>query len=309
VSRDRLLIQVIGLQRSGNHAIIDWISSLFRSSLHLNDLVHDYMVQPEKIAFLAGQADKDCIICSFEDSGNRLLEGTRLFDSVQMARPEDFPGRRLVTLYVLRDPYNCWASRAKAQDERGAADTVRSGRGLTSSPRVENFIADWRALAERCRRDPDALVSYNDWFRSEAYRREVCARLGGTYSEATLNDVPTVGGGSSFDGYVRPSYREILGNAGAYLRPGFFRRFARDPGGYIGRFFSPRPKGRALSVDSRWQYLLGHESAPALFGDETLRRLSEEIFGFSVDADGRTHRAAAPAAAPGRGLVAAAQDA
>ena len=43
MSDGRLLIQVIGLQRSGNHAIIRWLESLFARPLHLNDLEHDYL--------------------------------------------------------------------------------------------------------------------------------------------------------------------------------------------------------------------------------------------------------------------------
>ena len=226
MSDGRLLIQVIGLQRSGNHAIICWLESLFARPLHLNDLEHDYLADPARIGEIRALADRDCVILSFEDSGDRIAAGTPLLPHVARARSGDFPGDRLAFRYVLRDPYNCWASRAKAQDNP-------DGPGLTSSPRIEDFIADWKALAMLWRQDSDAFVCYNHWFRSAAYRRAACARLGGRYSEASLDVVSSVGGGSSFDGYVRPTYRDILQNARSYLSPDFIGRFVRDPGGYI----------------------------------------------------------------------------
>jgi len=283
-----LLIQVTGLQRSGNHAIIGWLESLFTRPLHLNDVEHDYLADPRRIAEIRAAADRDCVIVSFEDSGDRIARGTPLLDHVHYARPEDFPGIRVERRYILRDPYNCWASRAKAQ----------AGQGLTSSPRVEHFIADWKALARLWPRDPDAFLCYNHWFRDAAYRQAACSRLEGRYSEATLDEVSSVGGGSSFDGYVRPTYRDILGNLrGKYLGPEFLGRFARKPGRYIQRLVSPRPKGSKLSVEERWRYLLGRDDAAPLFDDTELAHLSEAIFGFSVTADG-TVRTGNPATEP-----------
>ena len=110
--------------------------------------------------------------------------------------------------------------------------------------------------------------------------------MGGVYSEATLNDVPRTGGGSSFDGYVRPTYREILSSAGTYLSPEFLGRFLRDPGSYLRRLSSARPKGRDLSVEARWEYLLEHESGGALLSDEEIRAKSRGIFGFTLDKSG-----------------------
>jgi hypothetical protein len=286
MSDGRLLLQVIGLQRSGNHAIIGWIESLFARPLHLNDLEHDYLADPDRIARIRAMSDRDCVIVSFEDSGNRIEAGTPLLGHVRPARAEDFPGDRVAVRYILRDPYNCWASRAKAQDNP-------DGPGLTSSPAVEHFIADWKALARLAQADPDAFLCYNAWFRDAAYRRAACARLGGRYSEATLDSVSSVGGGSSFDGYVRPTYRDILKNAGSYLSGDFIGRFARDPAGYLQRFVTPRPKGSRLSVEERWRYLLGREDAAPLFADAELAGLSEAIFGFSVGPDGSLRTAAA----------------
>jgi hypothetical protein len=102
----------------------------------------------------------------------------------------------------------------------------------------------------------------------------------------TLDEVSFIGGGSSFDGYVRPSHRRIFANAGSYLSADFIGRLARNPRGYLQRLITPRPKGSKLSVENRWKYLVGREDAAPLFADREIAALSEEIFGFSVGADG-----------------------
>jgi hypothetical protein len=294
-----LLIQVIGLQRSGNHAIIDWLQSLFPRPVHHNDRAHDYLADPARIAEIRAMSDRDCVIVSFEDSRTQT-QGRPVLDSVRLARRDDFPDRRVVVRYILRDPYNGWASRAKAHDQRG----------LTSSPAIEPFIADWKALARLCQADPDAFLCYNHWFRDAGYRRAACARLGGRYSEATLDEVPRIGGGSSFDGYVRPTYREILADLGRkYLKPDSLGRFARDPAGYARRLLSPRPKGGALAVEERWRFLIGRADAAPLFADRELAALSEAIFGFSIAADGTVRTPAAAPAKPAAAVHAAASPA
>jgi len=43
------------------------------------------------------------------------------------------------------------------------------------------------------------VVRYNDWFQSEAYRKDLAERLGLEFSDAGLEDVTKFGFGSSFD--------------------------------------------------------------------------------------------------------------
>ena len=291
-----LVLQVVGLQRSGNHAIIDWISSLFERPAHLNNLAHDFCADPADLAAnFAGDpalGRADCAMLSFEDARIKLARtpegGLRLLaDSVVPLDAAALPGFDCRTLYILRDPYNCWASRVKARETNG----------LTSPPSLEHFLANWIALAERCRAAPDAFVLYNSWFRSPPYRRRICDRLGGSYSERTLGEVPLEGRGSSFDGAGRPSLRTILKRLDYYRGPDFRRRLLAQPGSYARRLFARGLDARQLKVDERWEHLLGRDNSRPLFEDETVRRLSREIFGFHVDGAGRLHKAA-PAGRP-----------
>jgi len=283
-----LILQVIGLQRSGNHAVIDWISSLFQRPAHLNNLVHDFCADPANVTGDPALAGADCAMLSFEDARIKLARTPDgafrlLADSVVPLDAAALPAFDCRTLYILRDPYNCWASRVKVRET--------PGRALTSPPSLEHFMENWIALAERCLAEPDAFVLYNSWFRSQPYRRKICARLGGSYAEHTLGAVPLEGGGSSFDGTGRPSLRTMAKKLDYYRSADFRRRLFRQPGSYVRRLLAPGVDGRKLEVDSRWRHLADRDDARALFESEAVRDLSREIFGFHVDAAGRMHQA------------------
>ena len=104
--------------------------------------------------------------------------------------------------------------------------------------------------------------------------------MGGQYSERTLGEVLGEGGGSSFDGFVRPSYATILRKFDYYLTGDFRRRFLKQPGSYLSRLFSPSIDGRQLQVDRRWEHVVGQEDAQALFADAEVRALSRENLRF-----------------------------
>lgn len=278
----RQLLQVIGQQRSGNHAIINWISSLFPVASHENDLPHDFFTQPESV-LRAAAATADCAIFSFEDARGRFREAEMSFlESVVRLDPDSFPGWTPHVIHILRDPYNCWASRVRA----------REGGSLSSSSKLEPFVRDWTALARLALERPDMVILYNSWFRDEAYRRQVCARLGGVYSEGTLGEIRSEGGGSSFDGFVRPSYRSIVTNPGRYFSADFRKRFMKAPSTYITRFFSSPIDGRQLEVDARWRHVVGHSNSQALFENAEVATLSDTLFGFHVSPEGQLITAA-----------------
>ena len=284
-----VLLQVLGLQRSGNHAIVNWLESLYPAALHLNEQPHGFFEDAESVVSTrAALGRTPCVIVSFEDAvGVSKLQGEAFLGNVRRLDPEDFPGHACHVLHILRDPYNCWASRVKARE---------SGK-LSSSRRFEDFRRDWLDLARLAVRDPESVLLYHAWHGSRAYREAACARLGGAYAEHTLREVRGEGGGSSFDGYGRPTWRAMLGKLGYYRSPAFRRRFLKAPGSYVARLFATPVDGRSLRVDARWQHVLGHEGSRALFHDAEIRRLSDEIFGFHVDADGRMLRRAEAVAA------------
>ena len=280
----RHLVQIIGQQRSGNHAVINWLSALFPTAAHSNDLPHDFFAWPETLAGVAA-AQADCNLFSFEDSRSRFRGDRNLVEGVARIDPAAFPDFDCRVLHILRDPYNCWASRVRAREVRR----------LSSARALEPFVRDWTALARLSLAQPDAFILYNRWFKDQAYRKRIAVRLGGQYSERTLGEVLGDGGGSSFEGFVRPDYGTILRKFDYYLTGDFRRRFLKQPGSYLSRLFSPSIDGRQLQVDRRWEHVVGQKEAQALFANAEVQALSREIFGFCVDASGQL--VAAPRAA------------
>lgn len=271
------IIQVIGLQRSGNHAIISWLTSLFRNPKFLNNRHHDFFQDARECAHVR-DSKESCVIVSFEDAAIKFVHGRHLMRDVALLKSEDFPGARCITLYVLRDPYNNWASRVIATENRG----------LTGVPEIETFIESWMDIAAVHARAPDSVVLYNRWADDAEYRRQICASIGGRYSEATLDDIPGFGGGSSFQGTAkRPSYRQILAHLPHYLSRQFLGRFFCAPASYAKRLVAPRLGGRSLETGARWMAVVDREDCLPIFADDRLAAESDRVFGFHVDFAGK----------------------
>ena len=269
------LIICVGLQRSGNHAILGWVETLFDGTVFYNDEYHNLLA--DETALRARLADRPapCTILSFEDSANRMtVPGRPLLDSISRlpaAIEAEYEVHRLV---ILRDPYNTWASRVAANSR-----AAEFGRPLTSDPSWELYRTNWLALADLSQDPGWEAVLFNRWVNDEAYRRMICARLGGSYSETALDSVAHQGGGSSFDGVPRPSHLQMLRQFPKYLSAPFLRRLAAKPGYYVKRFWNPPTRGRDMEVEKRWTTLVGRPEAADLFGDGDIRTVTARIFG------------------------------
>jgi hypothetical protein len=270
----RLILTVTGLQRSGNHAVIDWIGSLFPSFAFHNNNPHDLFADVQGLRALIEGQPAACILFSFEDSPGKTGDaGLTLVQSVTPFPAAAFPGFTCRSLYILRDPYNQWASRMMAH--RSAAER---GTALTADPSWERFRADWLAFAELHEQRPQDFILFNRWFREPGYRRALCADLGGTYSEATLDHIPTAGGGSSFDALPRKGYGAMLRDWRRYASAEFAARLLGRPGYYLKRLASKPVTGADLQVDRRWQAVAQDPEARALFADPALRDEARGIF-------------------------------
>jgi hypothetical protein len=201
---NRTEIRIVGMSRSGNHAIIEWVLSQtrgrtcflncaepgtnpFRSSRPLSESEGCYRAsypefQPEREA--AGDLTrKDWLVHSYEDVVLPELAGAGLERSVGSS------SRRL-DLLILRDPFNLFASR------------LASGVGVAprATPRVwcghaREFLGETRYLS-----GIRLMVSYNRWAMSPTYRRELAERLGLYFDDRAAAAVSSCAGGSSFDG-------------------------------------------------------------------------------------------------------------
>jgi hypothetical protein len=284
-----LELRVFGLQRSGNHAIIEWIldQHVGKRSCFLNNVGHgdqDPFMTARQVA-LAGfgsngdvealrRAHKDLLIYSYEDDLSRMQRGATLTDVIH---DEDFEKQRIryvgrsehrMNVILLRDPFNFFASRLKKLD------------ALSGVKDVEAIKESWKLMAQRAlrmRRDfvgKEFWVSYNRWVSDEKYRRRLSTRLFGQFSDASLRYVPGHGGGSSFDAdHGRISFREIRRKWRRLLDPKVYRH----PGRYLRRLVAK--DGRSMKVLERWHEMRGEAVYRSLFRDGELLELSERLFG------------------------------
>jgi hypothetical protein len=251
-------IRVVGMSRSGNHAILHWIteqidgracylncvqpkSNPFDSALPL-DTGRPYAVNYTPFDLDAERSgrftQKDALLYSYED----CFLGTVCNDTFERNRERWVgPSERRTDVLILRDPYNLFASRRRA----GYA---------TVAPHIAVRIWKQHArefLREREHLGPDLVrIRYNAWCTDRAYRRDIAEQLGLMFTDAGIDTVPSTGEGSSFDGTAydgRASEMDTLGR---------WRHFADDPDyralfdeqvqDFSDRIFGPIPGTEAL---------------------------------------------------------------
>lgn len=232
-------IRVIGMSRSGNHALIRWITAQldgrtcflncaepktnpFRSARPLRGgHVYEANYDLDLAAEQAGDfSRKDTLVHSYEDAFLGMVCGD---DFEQNHDDWVGPSARRVDVLVLRDPFNLFASRRRASYAVVTPHTAR---------RIWKQHAREFAQGPRHLRPDHVLVRYNDWARDEAYRAEIARQLGLRFTDAGINRVPDVGAGSSFDGTAydgRASEMDVLGRWRHYADDPDFLDFLDDP--------------------------------------------------------------------------------
>jgi hypothetical protein len=246
---------VIGMSRSGNHAIIGWIMAQAKGRvLFLNCVQGKYNpfltarpLKDDDGAIATYPVDlekerrrrfsrKDLLIYSHEDHflGHACSD---LFEYYH----DGFVGKskRRLDVLILRDPFNLFASR------------LRSGYGevphATALRMWKQHAREFLGLTRRLKHGP-VLILYNRWVLDRAYRQELAEALGLRFSDAGVNRVAACAGGSSFDG------------------------------------LSQDGRAQKMKVFERWRHYAGERRYRELFDAEVFS-LSERIFGRIVPAD------------------------
>ena len=224
------MYNVVGLSRSGNHAIINWILSQLRGSWCFFNCV-EAKADPIKTArpMDDGQRVRTNIERFDLDAGHARTAATA--EHIVLSQEDAFLGpafgaetmnchrhafgtpERLYEILILRDPFNLMASRRRL-----------------SSPRISERTAMriWRQHAAAFEQCVDAdtgrvAVNYNRWVSSRRYRMEVAAMLKLEFCDATAQSVAPCAGGSSFDGIA------FDGRANAMKVFDRWRSYADDP--------------------------------------------------------------------------------
>lgn len=250
-----LEIQVLGMSRSGNHAICNWIfnqadapklllncaegkTEPFATCRPFSEGLPGWRETPERGVHPQVGPGRALLMHSYEDSWfahafSRLLE----------AHHDEWLGqsRRRVRLLILRDPYNLFASRRKM----GAELSVPVARKMWKQ-HAREALGDTRKVRDK------VVILYNRWTADKDYRRGIARELGLTFTDAGIDEVPQTMGGSSFDG------RTFDGRATQMPTRDRWKAYADDPAyraifdpemiSLATRLFGPPPDGLELGV-------------------------------------------------------------
>lgn len=224
-------LRVIGMSRSGNHAVINWVlrqapgrwcwlnctepryapfwcTRAFDDGSFHRVNYGGFDLGEEKLGRFSR---RDWLVYSHEDVFLRVA-----CSGEHEANHDAWVGRsaRRRDVLVVRDPFNLFASRLRSFGEGGA--TAVHARIWKQHAR--QALGRVRLL----RHDP-VVVSYNRWCVDRGYRAALAARLGLPFTDAGREEVPAVNGGSSFDG------RRFDGRAGSMAVAERWRGYVDDP--------------------------------------------------------------------------------
>lgn len=232
--RNDLEMQLFGLQRSGNHGVISWITQQFDekayffnnvshfkdpvTNWHIGNVPNTIQLPPKGSKQLEQMrvARKAVLICSYENLQLNLLSQKPLLEDHDSLLGVS---KRVVRILLLRDFFNWVSSRLKLFDYRGQ-NTVNA------ALRIDTLIDLWLLYAREFLGATTHLgntnvvkISYPRWAVDSEYRAWILGALGAPLKNNVNDHVPNVGGGSSFD---TTTYSGRAGEMAIQNRWGFF---------------------------------------------------------------------------------------
>jgi hypothetical protein len=223
-------IRVVGMSRSGNHAIIEWMLAQATGRTCLlncaepghNPYLWARPLSPREPGHRANFpldiereragafSRKDYLLHSYEDV---FLGAFRKPEHVGARERWVGASRRRIDVLILRDPFNLFASRLAA----GVSVLSPELAVHVWCQHARQFLGRRRYL------DHPICINYNRWASSASYRRSVSQQLGLKFDDRSAHHVPSCAGGSSFDGLAYD------GDASGMRVFDRWRRYAHDP--------------------------------------------------------------------------------
>jgi hypothetical protein len=186
------ILEIYGVQRSGNHASIHWIISNCKDTiLFCND------IQPSKLPI-------DATIEEFHP-GNKTRSLFNSYENVLTEKIESKPStsecgdfEKNTKVLILRDPFNLFASWYNWDRKNG--QKFRNDKVYQ-----EEIVALWkdnaRLFLKWKNEDSSSKIAFNfyKWNHSPEYRVELSKKMGIAISSEKIDKTPQYGGGSSFN--------------------------------------------------------------------------------------------------------------
>jgi hypothetical protein len=178
---------VLGIKRSGNHAIINWLYKMIPDYVHINNLPHGLITEDNIVKHKKNTYDRNYIDKGWTDYKDNViisLENAPLNVTVNKIMSVCHVPYKIIV--VVRNPKNTLASIWKVYENRKDI--------------LETHAWMWLAYAEELAKNTYNVIIYDKWFSDLKYRKLISARLGLVFDDSNFNNI-FKHGVSSFDGY------------------------------------------------------------------------------------------------------------
>jgi len=191
--------QFVAMQRSGHHAVMNWLMGMTHSNVLYNNC-NRYGV-PRNIEGHTGARFR--------------------YRNFENAKPENCRFRYKHSILVIRDPKNQFASYRKK-----FIDELSSARPLLSLPfhtKEHAFVLAqiWKSHAKEALGHTNSLrnkhvIIFDRWYENPGYRMSIAEALGLEFNDSGKQKLAWYGGGSSFEGRARSDNPEMLNVTGRW---------------------------------------------------------------------------------------------
>lgn len=174
---------IFATRRSGHHPIIHWFCKQFTTSIiHFNNLYEN--------EFKKGNIKGKGVATNFFNIYENSQPGISFLYNWEEMPSYEYDSLKesilckgiIIPIIILRDFYNMIAS------------SIKENKGFSLEYRKKIWIQHAKSVLLNAN-----YINYNRWVQSSEYRSIISNKYGLMDSEEGMNDVPTFGGGSSFD--------------------------------------------------------------------------------------------------------------
>ncbi len=193
---DKSFYRILGMRRSGNHAITNWLlGQLEGSAVFLDNMQqHEPVATPNKRIFPG--FGKTNLLVSHEDRP--------LNDFFLNYNPSQFGHSKMkCSILILRDPYNWLASWYAWQDELGKRfreEEEFQNHTIELWKTYARLFLEWQEDSNQNSTEKRVALNYNQWTQDINYRKQLAIRLDLKFTDKGREKMSINGYGSSFDG-------------------------------------------------------------------------------------------------------------
>lgn len=191
---------VLGIQRSGNHLIIDWLCRGIKHPIHFNNMYlnkKSRLVPMEVKHYSFDNKDMSWDSSLSLKSNFKQLDPSKVlliysFENINIHSWSISYPNAILKLIVLRDPANFLASLMKMNGER-----------KRNYKRLMKIYKEYLRISNSTEIKSFLFINYNEFIINENYRKSISKKIKNhnfQKADEALNHIPKFGGGSSFSG-------------------------------------------------------------------------------------------------------------